>query len=81
MRFSRDGTLIATGGADGKVRVWLSPSLKLKHTLDAFNEDVDDVCFNAERSQLVATASVPHALIYSSAGGELLHTIVWYAQS
>eukprot|EP00051_Salpingoeca_urceolata_P008315 m.105012 g.105012 ORF g.105012 m.105012 type:complete len:219 (+) comp15689_c0_seq1:152-808(+) len=33
VRFSHDGSRVATGGDDGRVRVWAYPSLKLQHTL------------------------------------------------
>ena len=40
VRFSGDGSRIGTGGADGRVRIWTYPSLKVQHTLTRFKEEV-----------------------------------------
>lgn len=34
-----DGKLLVTGGADGRVRVWDSPTLDLRHTLPVVEGD------------------------------------------
>lgn len=77
VRFNADSTLLATGGADGKARLWALPALRLRHALEVHKEDVEDVCFDAGAARLAATASVPRALVFDCSSGALLKTLTW----
>ncbi|KAI8060271.1 quinon protein alcohol dehydrogenase-like superfamily [Gongronella butleri] len=61
VRFSRDGTMLATATTDGMVHVFQYPSMELVTALQVIdNDDVLDVDINSENGKL--TAATPMAL-------------------
>ena len=44
-RISYDGKLLATGGDDGKLRVWTFPDLNSVHEIEAHKKEIDDLEF------------------------------------
>ncbi|XP_072317484.1 guanine nucleotide-exchange factor SEC12 [Eucyclogobius newberryi] len=43
VRFSRDRSLLLTGGTDGHIRVWEFPSLKKKYDFKAHEDEIEDL--------------------------------------
>ena len=47
-RISYDGKLLATGGDDGKLRVWTFPDLNNVHEIEAHKKEIDDLEFRLD---------------------------------
>ncbi len=77
MRFSKDGLRLATGGADGNVRVWVYPSLKQQHCLDVNKENVDDLDFDSSGARLITVASTSTATVWRCVDGSRERTLSW----
>ncbi|CAO3591295.1 unnamed protein product [Absidia cylindrospora] len=75
VRFSKDGSLLATGTTDGLANVYSYPTLELVVKVQAVeNNDVLDVDINEENAKL--TAVVPDALKLISLRGRNAGTII-----
>ncbi|XP_063839030.1 prolactin regulatory element-binding protein [Ostrinia nubilalis] len=56
VRISHDGKLMATGGIDGKVRVWAFPKMELLYVLEGHTKELDDLDFSPCDTALVSIA-------------------------
>ncbi|XP_013147091.1 PREDICTED: SEC12-like protein 1 [Papilio polytes] len=76
VRISHNGKLMATGGIDGKVRVWSFPQMQLLFQLEGHTKELDDLDFSPCDSQLVSIAKDGLALVWSAGGArEPLRTL------
>ncbi|XP_068621294.1 guanine nucleotide-exchange factor SEC12 [Battus philenor] len=66
VRISHNGKLMATGGVDGKVRVWSFPKMQLLFQLEGHTKELDDLDFSPCDSQLVSIAKDGLALVWST---------------
>lgn len=66
--FSRDGSLLATGGGDACVRIWEVPSGKLRVTVRGFDGELTGVAFSPDGS-LVAGSAVGNSVRVCKADG------------
>ncbi|XP_026757020.1 prolactin regulatory element-binding protein [Galleria mellonella] len=67
VRVSHNGKLMATGGMDGRVRVWSFPKMQLLFILDAHTKELDDLDFSPCDTQLVSIAKDGFAYVWSTA--------------
>ncbi|CAB3248135.1 unnamed protein product [Arctia plantaginis] len=67
VRISHNGKLMATGGIDGKVRVWSFPKMQMLFELDGHTKEIDDLDFSPCDTSLVSIAKDSQALVWSTA--------------
>jgi WD40 repeat protein len=72
--FSEDGTRLATGGADKKVRLWDTASGKVVRVLEGHTSEMRCVRFSHDGTMVVSASCDGTARLWSTAIGEHLHT-------
>ncbi|XP_018324563.1 prolactin regulatory element-binding protein [Agrilus planipennis] len=77
VKINHTGSLIATGGTEGVVRIWQFPSLKLLHTLKAHSQEVDDVDFSPYENYLVSVAKDGFAILWDYNLGKEIGRLTW----
>lgn len=64
VRVSPSGRIMATGGTDGRIRIWKFPELIKFHDLEAHTKEIDDIDFNSTGDLLVSIAKDGKAYIW-----------------
>lgn len=77
VRISSNGKLMATGGADGFVRLWQFPSFKPLREIKAHGQEVDDIDFSPDNQKIVSVSRDGAALIWSIKDGNKLCQLEW----
>ncbi|XP_075212300.1 guanine nucleotide-exchange factor SEC12 isoform X2 [Lycorma delicatula] len=79
VRISRNGSLMATGGTDGHVRVWKFPSLKPVLTIEAHTKEIDDLDFSPDSKSVVTISKDGQAVVWCVKSGNRLQILSWSA--
>ncbi|XP_035666428.1 prolactin regulatory element-binding protein-like isoform X1 [Branchiostoma floridae] len=77
VRFSRDGDIIATGGADGHVRVWKVPKLEKKLDIKAHLDEIDDLDISPSGNKIVSVSRDYHAYVWKVESGKREAELHW----
>lgn len=77
VRIAPSGKLLATGGADGHIRVWSFPQAQLRHDIAAHAGDADDVDFSPDSRQLVSIGKDRNAVLWSAETGAETGRLQW----
>ncbi|XP_011640599.1 prolactin regulatory element-binding protein [Pogonomyrmex barbatus] len=77
VRVSLQGTIMATGGTDGRVRLWKFPQLHKLHDLDAHGKEIDDLDFSPDGSLLVSIAKDGKAFLWNLNDGTKNKELTW----
>jgi len=80
VRVSSDGKIMATGGTDGRVRLWRFPQLQKLYDLNAHSKEIDDLDFSPESSLLVSIAKDGKAFLWNVNDGTKDRELVWTPQ-
>lgn len=64
VRVSIQGKIMATGGTDGKVRLWKFPQLEKLYDLGAHGKEIDDIDFSPNGKLLVSIAKDGKAFVW-----------------
>jgi WD40 repeat protein/tRNA A-37 threonylcarbamoyl transferase component Bud32 len=73
--YSRDGKLLASGGADGTVKVWDASNGKMLCPITAHNQPVSGVAFSPDGRLLASSSWDRTVKVWEAATGKLLHTL------
>lgn len=65
VRVNIQGKSMATGGTDGKVRLWKFPQLDKLYDLDAHGKEIDDIDFSPNGNLLVSIAKDGKAFVWN----------------
>ncbi|XP_049871449.1 prolactin regulatory element-binding protein [Pectinophora gossypiella] len=68
VRLSHNGKLMATGGTDGKVRLWAFPKMQLLYELKGHTKELDDLDFSPCDTALVSIAKDGVANVWATGG-------------
>lgn len=75
LAFSPDGSLLASSGLDGTVRVWSVRSWRLLHTYRAHTAEVSAVAFSADGRLLASTGGDGRVMVWDSKRGTLVRSL------
>lgn len=68
---------MATGGTDGRVKLWKFPQLHKLHDLDAHGKEIDDLDFSPDGSLLVSIAKDGKAFLWNVNDGSRNKELTW----
>ncbi|KAH8297936.1 hypothetical protein KR018_001244 [Drosophila ironensis] len=77
VRISGNGRLMATGGTDGKLRVWTFPQMALSAELAAHSKEIDDLDFSPDSKYIASISKDGQGLVWDLAGGKQHHKLQW----
>ncbi|KAH8237818.1 hypothetical protein KR032_002453 [Drosophila birchii] len=77
VRISGNGRLMATGGTDGKLRVWTFPQMTLAGELAAHTKEIDDLDFSPDSKRIASISKDAQGLVWDLASGKLQHKLQW----
>ncbi|XP_022316787.2 guanine nucleotide-exchange factor SEC12-like isoform X1 [Crassostrea virginica] len=69
VQFSRDHSILATGGADGHLRVWKYPSMEKVFEVEAHKNDIDDVDISPAGDRIVTVSRDHCGFVWNSKDG------------
>ncbi|XP_018315218.1 prolactin regulatory element-binding protein [Mycetomoellerius zeteki] len=77
VRVSLQGTIMATGSTDGRVRLWKFPQLHKLYDLDAHGKEIDDLDFSPDGNLLVSIAKDGKAFLWNLNDGTRNKELTW----
>ncbi|XP_017133224.1 prolactin regulatory element-binding protein [Drosophila elegans] len=77
VRISGNGRLMATGGTDGKLRVWTFPQMTLAGELAAHSKEIDDLDFSPDSKYIASISKDAQGLVWDLGSGQLQHKLQW----
>ncbi|TGZ46943.1 guanine nucleotide-exchange factor SEC12 [Temnothorax longispinosus] len=77
VRVSLQGVIMATGGTDGRIRLWKFPQLYKLHDLDAHGKEIDDLDFSPGGGLLVSIAKDGKAFLWNVSDGTRNKELTW----
>ncbi|XP_072377149.1 guanine nucleotide-exchange factor SEC12 [Diabrotica undecimpunctata] len=77
VKINHDGTLLATGGTDGDVRIWKFPSMQLLFILKAHTKEIDDIDFSRYDNYVITIAKDGLAVLWDCMTGKERTKLTW----
>ncbi|KYM75837.1 Prolactin regulatory element-binding protein [Atta colombica] len=77
VRVNLQGTIMATGSTDGRVRLWKFPQLHKLYDLDAHGKEIDDLDFSPDGNLLVSIAKDGKAFLWNLNTGTRNKELTW----
>ncbi|KAL8572247.1 hypothetical protein ACOMHN_022484 [Nucella lapillus] len=77
VRFSADHKLVVTGGADGFLRVWTYPDLKMEFETHGHKNDIDDLDISPSGDKIVTVSRDNTGCVWNTKNGTKVCNLVW----
>ncbi|XP_030377537.1 prolactin regulatory element-binding protein [Scaptodrosophila lebanonensis] len=77
VRISGNGRLMATGGTDGRLRIWSFPQMALAAELTAHSKEIDDLDFSPDGNYIVSISKDAQGLVWDLGTGKVRHKLNW----
>ncbi|XP_025109805.1 prolactin regulatory element-binding protein-like isoform X1 [Pomacea canaliculata] len=77
VRFSLDHSFVATGGADGFLRVWKYPDMKKKFQVQAHKSDIDDLDISPAGDRIVTVSRDGTGMVWNVKDGQHHCDLLW----
>lgn len=77
VRISLDGTLMATGGLDGHIRVWNFPRVTPFTDISGHAKEIDDLDFSPDNRLLVSVSKDSLGIIWNLQNGQEANKLTW----
>ncbi|KAL3870130.1 hypothetical protein ACJMK2_042741 [Sinanodonta woodiana] len=77
VQFSPDRSVIATGGADGYLRVWKFDDLKKLYEVQAHKNDIDDLDFSPAGNRIVTVSRDNKCCVWNTKDGSKFTEVKW----
>ncbi|KAL1513313.1 hypothetical protein ABEB36_002735 [Hypothenemus hampei] len=77
VRVHPSGTLMATGGTDGDIRMWKFPTLEPIAKLKAHSKEIDDLDFSKYGNYFISIAKDGLAVLWDSIKGTEIRRLTW----
>lgn len=81
VQFSMDNTLMATGGADGFLRIWKYPELKKLHEVEAHKDEIIDLDISPSGSRVITISDDKHCFGWDTKDGTKQCELKWSKQT
>eukprot|EP00094_Tigriopus_californicus_P005968 TCALIF_05750-PA protein Name:"Similar to Preb Prolactin regulatory element-binding protein (Mus musculus)" AED:0.03 eAED:0.03 QI:109/1/1/1/0.6/0.66/6/232/402 len=76
-RISPDGSLLATGGDDGFLRIWTFPDLFRAHEVEAHEKEIDDLDFSPDNAKILTVSKDRSATVWDARKGKKHAVLGW----
>jgi prolactin regulatory element-binding protein len=77
VRISPNGSIMATGGVDGFVRLWQFPKMLKMVDIKAHTKEIDDLDFSPDNKYLVSLSKDGLGVVWSAANGKKKSQLTW----
>ncbi|ELU18265.1 hypothetical protein CAPTEDRAFT_166694 [Capitella teleta] len=77
VKVTTDGSLMATGGADGCMRVWSYPELKELYEVKAHTNEIDDLDISPSGNRITTLSRDGHACVWNTKDGSKHIELNW----
>ncbi|KAG8182785.1 hypothetical protein JTE90_018658 [Oedothorax gibbosus] len=81
VRFSGSSNFLATGGADGHLRIWKHPKLNKVFDIAAHTDDVDDIDISPDGKQIVSVSRDGYGKVWDAQKGTLISDLKYELSS
>ncbi|XP_071954401.1 guanine nucleotide-exchange factor SEC12-like isoform X2 [Antedon mediterranea] len=75
--FDPHGMFIYTAGTDGKIRKWTYPNMVLETTIDAHENEIDEIMLSPFGNRLISISKDCTAKVWKPKSGELFGELFW----
>eukprot|EP00095_Tigriopus_kingsejongensis_P010901 maker-scaffold348_size200312-snap-gene-0.31 protein:Tk10901 transcript:maker-scaffold348_size200312-snap-gene-0.31-mRNA-1 annotation:"GA21593" len=76
-QISPDGSLMASGGDDGFIRVWTFPDLLRAHEIEAHQKEIDDLDFSPDNAKILSVSKDRSAIVWDARKGKKHAELGW----
>ncbi|EMD38758.1 hypothetical protein CERSUDRAFT_112472 [Gelatoporia subvermispora B] len=75
LAYSKDGTLVASGGADRRIIIWDALTGEHKQTLEGHDSGILNIVFSPDGERLISVANQDHCRVWDLSSGRMITSI------